>query len=273
MSSTAIVSKLLAERNELATPHGRDVMGVLLFQDLAVVAFLIATPTLAEGGDDLWKSLAIAGGKAAVALAVILFFGQKPMRAWFTLIARLRSPELFMLNVLLVTLGLAAATETGGTVVRARRVSGRHAHRGNRVSLSGRGGHQAVSRRPARLVLRDGGHVSGSAHGRREHRLGLDVALSGRWCRRSCWWWCSPACSARRSARRCAPASTSARRASSRSSCWRWPPISASSSRRWRSSCSRRWCCRCSPRRSSSSSPSRWCAGSPPTTGWRAPRR
>ena len=114
MSSTAIVSKLLAERNELGTPHGRDVMGVLLFQDLAVVAFLIATPTLAEGGTDLWKALAIAGGKAAAALAVILFFGQKPMRAWFTLIARLRSPELFMLNVLLVTLGLATATELAG---------------------------------------------------------------------------------------------------------------------------------------------------------------
>ncbi len=114
MSSTAIVSKLLAERGELGSPHGRDVMAVLLFQDLAVVAFLIATPTLAEGGTDLWQALALAAVKAAVALAVILFFGQKPMRAWFTLIARLRSPELFMLNVLLVTLGLAAATELAG---------------------------------------------------------------------------------------------------------------------------------------------------------------
>jgi monovalent cation:H+ antiporter-2, CPA2 family len=114
MSSTAIVSKLLAERSELGTPHGRDVMAVLLFQDLAVVAFLIATPTLAEGGTDLWQALALAAAKAGIALAVILFFGQKPMRAWFTLIARLRSPELFMLNVLLVTLGLAAATELAG---------------------------------------------------------------------------------------------------------------------------------------------------------------
>jgi len=114
MSSTAIVSKLLAERNELGSPHGRDVMAILLFQDLAVVAFLIATPTLASGGDALWMSLAIAGGKAAVALGVILFFGQKPTRAWFTLIARLRSPELFMINILLVTLGMAAITKLAG---------------------------------------------------------------------------------------------------------------------------------------------------------------
>ena len=63
MSSTAIVSKLLAERTELNTPHGRDAMGILLFQDLAVVAFLIAVPTLAEGGSDLWKALALAGAQ------------------------------------------------------------------------------------------------------------------------------------------------------------------------------------------------------------------
>jgi CPA2 family monovalent cation:H+ antiporter-2 len=114
MSSTAIVSKLLAERSELNTTHGRDVMGILLFQDLAVVAFLIAIPTLAEGGADLWKPLALAAGKAAVALAVILVFGQKLMHGWFFIVARLRSSELFMLNVLLVTLGLAALTELAG---------------------------------------------------------------------------------------------------------------------------------------------------------------
>jgi CPA2 family monovalent cation:H+ antiporter-2 len=54
MSSTAIVSKMLAERTELNTAHGRDAMGILLFQDLAVVAVLIAIPTLAEGGAELW---------------------------------------------------------------------------------------------------------------------------------------------------------------------------------------------------------------------------
>ena len=114
MSSTAIVSKMLAERMELNSGHGRDVMGTLLFQDLAVVAFLIAVPTLAVGGADLWPALAAAAGKAAVALALILVFGQRPMRAWFHLVARQRSSELFMLNVLLVTLGLAALTELAG---------------------------------------------------------------------------------------------------------------------------------------------------------------
>ena len=57
MCSTAIVSKMLAERMELDTPHGRDVMGVLLFQDLAVVAFLIVLPALGKTGGELATAL------------------------------------------------------------------------------------------------------------------------------------------------------------------------------------------------------------------------
>jgi CPA2 family monovalent cation:H+ antiporter-2 len=114
MSSTAIVSKMLAERMELGAPHGRDVMAVLLFQDLAVVAFLIVIPSLSQSGAQMATSLSLAALKAAVALAVILFLGQRPMRAWFHLVARQRSSELFVLNVLLVTLGLGALTESLG---------------------------------------------------------------------------------------------------------------------------------------------------------------
>src|SRR5689334_5663818 len=114
MSSTAIVSKMLAERMELGTPHGRDVMGILLFQDLAVVAFLILIPSLDESGGDVVRALALGFAKAAAVLTLVLFFGQKPMRAWFQLVARLRSSELFVLNVLLLTLGLAALTQFAG---------------------------------------------------------------------------------------------------------------------------------------------------------------
>ena len=110
MSSTAIVSKMLAERMELSTPHGRDSMAILLFQDLAVVAFLIVIPSLGRAGGEMAMELGIAAVKAVIALTLILYFGQKPMRAWFHLVARQRSSELFVLNVLLVTLGLGALT-------------------------------------------------------------------------------------------------------------------------------------------------------------------
>jgi CPA2 family monovalent cation:H+ antiporter-2 len=114
MSSTAIVSKMLAERMELGTQHGRDVMGILLFQDLAVVAFLIVLPSLSKSGGDLAIALAIAVVKAVVALGVVLYAGQQPMRAWLHVVARQRSPELFVLNVLLITLGLAALAQLAG---------------------------------------------------------------------------------------------------------------------------------------------------------------
>lgn len=114
MSSTAILSKLLADRLELDAKHGREVMGVLLFQDLAVVPLLVIIPALSQPVEQLAGALAIAFLKAAVLLGLVLVFGQKLMRAWFFLMARHKSGELFMLNVLLVTLGLAWLTELAG---------------------------------------------------------------------------------------------------------------------------------------------------------------
>jgi monovalent cation:H+ antiporter-2, CPA2 family len=114
MSSTAIVMKVLAERLELDTDHGRLVVGVLLFQDLAVVPLLVVLPALAKRGGDLGVELAVAGLKAAVLLGLLLAGGQWLLRLWLTLVARRRSHELFMLNLLLVTLGLAWLTSKAG---------------------------------------------------------------------------------------------------------------------------------------------------------------
>jgi len=114
MSSTAIVSKLLTERLELESEHGRRIIGILLFQDLAVVPLLILIPSLAKPAEELAMTLAWAAVKAAAVLALLLFFGQKLMRSWFTVVVKRRSQELFMLNLLLVTLGAAWITEHAG---------------------------------------------------------------------------------------------------------------------------------------------------------------
>ena len=114
MSSTAMVVKMLAERMQLETKHGREIIGVLLFQDLAVVPLLIIVPALSQAPEAMAETLAIAALKAAVVLSLILFFGQRLMRGWFHIVARRRSAELFMLNVLLITLGLAWLTELAG---------------------------------------------------------------------------------------------------------------------------------------------------------------
>jgi CPA2 family monovalent cation:H+ antiporter-2 len=114
MSSTAIVARMLAERLELNSPHGRQIIGILLFQDIAVVPLLILIPALAAGTADLAANLGLALVKAAVVLALMLFIGQRLMRGWFHLVAGQKSSELFVLNVLLITLGLAYVTEIAG---------------------------------------------------------------------------------------------------------------------------------------------------------------
>ncbi len=114
MSSTAIVVKLMADRLELESEHGKRVMGILLFQDLAVVPLLVLIPALGSPANELLGSLGLALLKAVALLALLLLGGQRLMRRWLTLVARHKSNELFMLNLLLITLGLAWLTELAG---------------------------------------------------------------------------------------------------------------------------------------------------------------
>jgi CPA2 family monovalent cation:H+ antiporter-2 len=114
MSSTAIVVKLMVERTELESEHGKRVMGVLLFQDLAVVPLLVLIPALGSPPDELFRALGLALLKASALVLVLVVGGQRVMRWWLTLVARRKSDELFMLNLLLTTLGLAWFTELAG---------------------------------------------------------------------------------------------------------------------------------------------------------------
>jgi CPA2 family monovalent cation:H+ antiporter-2 len=114
MSSTAIVLKQIAERLELETEHGKRIFGVLLFQDLAVVPLLVIVPALAVKANDLAGTLAWALAKAGLLLTLLLVGGQRLLRPWLHLVAKRRSHELFMLNLLLLTLGLAWLTEQAG---------------------------------------------------------------------------------------------------------------------------------------------------------------
>ncbi|GAB3503200.1 monovalent cation:proton antiporter family protein [Curvibacter fontanus] len=114
MSSTAIVVKLMADRLELESEHGKRVMGILLFQDLAVVPLLVLIPALGSPANELLGSLGLALFKAVVLLSLLLLGGQRLMRSWLTQVARHKSNELFMLNLLLITLGLAWLTELAG---------------------------------------------------------------------------------------------------------------------------------------------------------------
>lgn len=114
MSSTAIVSKILAERLDLNSRHGRLAVAILLFQDIVVVPILILIPALNSPSDTLMSALAISMLKAAVVLSIILLFGKSLINPWFGVVARKRSRELFVMNVLMVTLLLSYATHLAG---------------------------------------------------------------------------------------------------------------------------------------------------------------
>jgi CPA2 family monovalent cation:H+ antiporter-2 len=114
MSSTAIVSKILMERIDLNSRHGRLSIGILLFQDLAVIPVLVLIPALGANSDNLIHILSLSALKSVVLLFLLFKFGKTIVNFWFGLVARQRSRELFVMNVLMVTLLLSAATKIAG---------------------------------------------------------------------------------------------------------------------------------------------------------------
>jgi len=115
MSSTAIVVKQLTDQFELQARHGNMSLGILLFQDLAAVPFLVAIPILArDAGDGLAVALLYAVLKGVLALAIMLAAGRLALRRLFEEVAEAGSTELFTLTVLLVSLLAAWITSLLG---------------------------------------------------------------------------------------------------------------------------------------------------------------
>jgi len=107
LSSTAIVLKLLSERGEIDTAHGRMSLAILLAQDLAVVFFLILLPLLA--GQDLTFSIRKIF-EVALLLAGILLFSRYLLQPMLHSILKARSQELFRITILVLILVTAWLT-------------------------------------------------------------------------------------------------------------------------------------------------------------------
>jgi CPA2 family monovalent cation:H+ antiporter-2 len=115
LSSTAISMRLLVEQLEHHSRHGRRAFGILLFQDIAVVPFLILIPALAGGAElSIWTLLGASALKGVLVLVIILLAGRWLLRPLFHEVALARSREFFMLTVLLVTLSAAWITQAAG---------------------------------------------------------------------------------------------------------------------------------------------------------------
>jgi len=114
MSSTAIVSKILMERVDLNSRHGRLAIGILLFQDIAVIPILILIPALGASTNDISTIFLMSLLKAIFLFSILFKFGRPLMNSWFAVVANQRSRELFIMNVLMVTLLFSFATEMAG---------------------------------------------------------------------------------------------------------------------------------------------------------------
>ncbi len=114
LSSTAIVLKALADRDESDTIHGRATVGILIFQDLAVVPMMLLMPLLANPSDSVRPEVLLGLGKS------LLLVGALVAAAWYVVphlleqIVRSRSRELFLLTIIVLCLGIAWLTSLSG---------------------------------------------------------------------------------------------------------------------------------------------------------------
>ena len=105
LSSTAIVLKMITDLAELDTLHGRTSVGILLFQDLCVVPLMLMIPLLARSGEASSVDVAVALGKALVAVAGIFFLSRLLVPRFLSAVARMGSKEHLTLLVILIILG------------------------------------------------------------------------------------------------------------------------------------------------------------------------
>lgn len=113
LSSTAIVLKLLGDSGEIDDPHGQVGLGLLIFQDLAIILMVLLVPPLAgTGGSGLEVGFALA--KAGAIVVLVLVLARKVMPLFLEAVARTCSPELFLLTVMGICFGTAYVTSLAG---------------------------------------------------------------------------------------------------------------------------------------------------------------
>lgn len=115
MSSTAIVLKILQERNQASTPAGKAVLGILIFQDIVAIPMMLLVPLLAGKQHTAWGGallLEIAGGLFLLGAVIVAAIYLMPHLLY--LVAKTRSRELFLLTVLVACFSVAWLTSLLG---------------------------------------------------------------------------------------------------------------------------------------------------------------
>jgi len=114
LSSTAIVLKLIQERAEVDSPHGRTTLGILIFQDIIIVPMILVTPLLAGVTGDSGESVLILIAKGIGIIGLVFVSAKWIVPQVLYQIARTRSRELFLLSVIVICLAVAWITSSAG---------------------------------------------------------------------------------------------------------------------------------------------------------------
>jgi len=114
VASTMVLSRLLADRGELRSPHGRLMIGITLVEDLAVVVLTVLLPSLSNLTGGHFLALGIALGKAFLILTPVMFVAAKLVPRLMTRVSRMGNEELYLLVVLALGFATAAVTQAVG---------------------------------------------------------------------------------------------------------------------------------------------------------------
>lgn len=114
VSSTVIVMKLLQERDETRTPHGRTALAILIFQDIAIVPMILITPILAGEASNMNQALFSLLAKGAVMVVVVIVGAKYAVPLLLSQVLRTRSREVFLLSVLAICLAVTWVTSIFG---------------------------------------------------------------------------------------------------------------------------------------------------------------
>ena len=114
LSSTAIVLKLLQERAEVDSPHGRTTLGILIFQDVIIVPMILVTPLLTGATGDAGGSLLVLLAKGIGIILLVMVSARWIVPKVLYQIARTRNHELFLLSVVVICFGVAWLTSKAG---------------------------------------------------------------------------------------------------------------------------------------------------------------
>jgi CPA2 family monovalent cation:H+ antiporter-2 len=114
LSSTAIVLKIIQERAEVDSPHGRTTLGILIFQDIIVVPMILVTPLLAGATGNLGQSVLVLLAKGIGIILLVMVSTKWIVPQVLYQITRTRNQEVFLLSVIVICLGVAWLTSKAG---------------------------------------------------------------------------------------------------------------------------------------------------------------